>query len=513
MSLAARIGRAILWGQAGRVTEVMVFLVFSLLLARVLGPASYGLYALGMGVAGICAFIAYLGLGPETLGRFLPELRAKGQLAGSRNLLLGIAGVRFGAVIALCGVAVAFRKEWTAWIHFPAAPAFIALVLLLFAARSVKDLFTCFSSGMLELRRVAIANLVAAPMAPCLFVVFVLAHRANAQTAWASMIGSALCSVLILATPIFQIDSKVVADSAPLLGRILRFGLFAWAANFFVYILGDNTDALLLSWLRQSRAAIGYYAVGAKIVFSITGLLLGWVSLASVATFSEAQHAGGTERLARMAEAQWKLSALCLIAPLVFLFRYARPIVTALYSAAYAPSAAIIQILSGFAICAALFGSAVQGGVLYTLNHERVACAAVGGAAVFNVASEVFLVRRLGIEGGAIATGLSALLLAVTCAVLGCMYAPARFPLVFLLKISAAALFALAPTVWLRPASLIELGASCAVYSAAFVAALAVLKPLTGQDSRALQSFHGRVGDWAERLFAPAKAPTEGRCV
>jgi O-antigen/teichoic acid export membrane protein len=511
MNLAARIGRALFWSQAGRVAEVLIFLLFSLLLARVLGPSSFGLYALGVSVAGVCGFAVFLGLGSETLGRFLPELRARGELGSSHRLLGGIIAVRAGAIAALCLLALAFRSEWTEWIHFPAASAFLALVLLLFAARSVKDLLTCFSSGLLEFRRVAFANLIAAPIAPGAFLLFIVARRASVQTAWLSMIASAVCAIFILAVPIFHIPAKPDRRTQLPFARILRFGIFAWAANFFVYILGDNMDVLLLGWLRRDRATIGYYAVGARIVFSLTGLLLGWVSAASVATFSEALQQGGIGKLIQAVEAQWKLGILCLIAPLSLLIRYAREIVAIFYSAAYAPSVPVIEILSALTICAAVCGSSVQAGVLYTLNHERVACAVVGGAAVFNISSEVFLVRSFGINGAALATGLSFFLLAVLCAVVGAVHVPVRVPLAFIAKIAAAALLAVASTLWLHPASFVELAASCAVYGAAFVAGLAVLKPLTEQDSAALQQFHGRLGGWAERLFTPVGVSSGGR--
>lgn len=287
MSLAARVGHAIFWGQAGRLAETVVFFLFSLVLARMLGPQSYGLYALGMSLAGLCCFIAFLGLGPETLGRFLPEVVAMGGRGRARELLGKLAAMRCAAILVLTLAILLFRTVISTKLHFPALFGPLLLVLLLFAARSLLDLLTYFTSGLLDLRRVAAAKLVASLVAPCLFLAFAAEGHAGVNAAWVAIAGSGLAGILVLAIPFVTTPSFVAVDEMFPLNRILVFGMFAWATNFFVYVLGDNMDVLLLSWLLPDRAAVGQYALGAKIVFSLTGLLLGWASLVSVASFSE----------------------------------------------------------------------------------------------------------------------------------------------------------------------------------------------------------------------------------
>jgi len=521
MSLAARIGRAIFWGQAGRLAEAIVWFLFYLFLARALGPAAYGVFALGISLAGVCAFIALLGLGPETLGRFLPEIAEQGGRSGVRRLLGMLFAVRGLAILILCAVVWCFRARLMHRFHFPLLPAALLLILFVFAARSAFDLLTFFCSGLLNLRRVALAKLVASLVGPTAFLILWTHHTAGVQTAWLSVGAGALAGALVLAAPFVARGSSDIAGrgggdmtgqrASLSLRRILAFGIFAWATNLFLYVLGDSMDVLLLGWLRPQREQIGYYAVGAKIVLSLTTLLLGWASLASVAACSEALQQGGPRKLARTVEAQWKFAALCLIPPLAFLIRYAREIVTSLYSAAYAPSVPVVEILSALLICTAIVGSSIQGGILYAMNHERVACALIGGAAAFNFVSEVILVRHFGINGAAVSTGLSMLIAAALCAVMGRRYAPARFPFRFIGKVVAAAVLATASTAWLTPRSLIGLISCGAFFAAVFFAALAVLKPLTGTDTAAIREFHGWLGGWAAKVFTPAGAAWEGR--
>ena len=509
MSLGARVGRAILWGHAGRVAEASLFFVFSLFLARSLGPASYGLYALGISLAGVCAFLTLLGLGPETLGRFLPEIASKGGQNLARRLLTKLLAIRGAAILLLAVFLFLFRGAIGRLFHFPLISGAFALVLLVFAARSILDLMTYFSSGLLELQRVAGAKLAASLTTPCIFAMFWLRHAATASAGWLALAGGSLVGILFLGIPYLSARPCPANQSALPLRRILTFGLFAWATNFFVFILGDNTDVLLLGWLVVDRGAIGQYALGAKIVFSLTSMLLGWVTLSSVATLSEAWQRGGITQMRVLVEAQWKLEVLCLVPPFLLLMRFAREIIAIFYSPAYSPSVPVTRILSGLMICGVICGFSMQAGILYVLNHERLACALVAGSATFNFASEVLLVRLFGINGAAWATGLSFVLLAILCTAAGALYVPLQVPLSFIGKVMASGVLSVASTLWLHPASLEALCGGFALYGAVFLASLAVMKPLSGKDSESLQCVNGLLGSWAQKLFVDMSATVE----
>ena len=506
MSLAARVGRAIFWSQAGRLAEAAILFLFSLLLARVLGPSSYGLYALGMSLAGMLGFVTLLGLGPETLGRFLPELGVDGRSGRAARLLRSLLKIRVSAIIVTACALVAFRHSILTPFHFAPVLGWVAAILLVFAARSILDLLTHFSSGLLELRRVAVAKFVAAIIPMTLFLGIWLSGRASAAAAWVAIAVGLLAGVLILGMPLLARGSEG-RDEEPLpLRRILAFGMFAWATNFFIYVLGDSMDVLLLGWLTPDRAAIGRYAIGARVVLSIVALLLGWASLVNVVSLSEAYQRKGLEGLATVAEAQWKFVLLSVIPPLLFLLRYARPVIVMVFGAAYAGSVPVTQILCGLLLCAAVFGMSIHGGVLYALNRERVACGVVGLAAVFNVVSEILLVRRMGVVGGAWATGASFILLAVLCLATSSRYAPLGVPAGFFLKIAASAGAGLLATAWLHPASAPVLAKTAVLYAGVFLACLALLKPLSSSDSASLRRVNRVLGGCAERFFTTAYA-------
>jgi O-antigen/teichoic acid export membrane protein len=280
--------------------------------------------------------------------------------------------------------------------------------------------------------------------------------------------------------------------------------VFAWVTNFFIFILGDSTDVLLLGWLVADRAAIGQYAVGAKIVFSLSGLLLGWASLVSVATFSEALQQGGAERLAFLVESQWKLAVLCLLGPFLLLMRYGQEIVVVFYSSAYSPSVRVLEILSGLMAGAVVLGFSLGLSALYAMNHERLACGLVGAAAAFNIGAEIALVRSLGIVGAAWATGFSVLLLALLSASASWYYIRWRFPVSFIWKVVASGGLALVPTLWVPAETFPTLAAGCLVWGGAFVAGLVILKPLAQEDVHTLGRVHPQLASLAEHFSLQA---------
>ncbi len=512
MSRASQVGRAILWSQLGRIAEVGLFFLFSLFLARTLGPQSYGIYALGLSVAALCGFLTLLGIGPETLGKFLPEVVARSREHGALALLQKLLVLRVGAIAG--AVVIAFVcKDWIAReFRLPWLVGSLGLVLILFAVRSVYDLLTYFSSGLLELRRVALAKVIAALAALAIFLLFFLLDRVSVQSALAATAGGYAFGVILLAALVRRLGSaepRAGPGEAVSLRRILQFGLFAWMTNFFLFVLSDGADVLLVSWLLKDPAAVGYYAVASKLVFRLTSLLLGWLPLVTIPAFSHAYLEGGAPGLAAAAQAQWKLVVLSLTAPLLLLFRYASEMITLFYSAAYSASVPVMQILCGLMACGAVFGFSLQTGILYALNRERLACAIVAAAALFNIVAGILLIQQLGMNGAAWATGLSFAFFSILSAAVGAFFVPLRVPWQFILKVVAAGLMAVVSTLWLHPASIAALGAACALWGIVFLFCLAILKPLSGADSASLRRVNPQLGSLAERLFMRADTAPE----
>jgi O-antigen/teichoic acid export membrane protein len=508
MSLLQRTSRAYMWGQIGRLAEACLFFAFSLLLARALGPRTYGIYSLGLSTAALFGFMTLLGLAPETFGRFVPDLASKQGREAVGTLLRKLLLVRGLTVICTVVAVLLFSLSSFGRAHLEFLAGTMACVLFVFAVRGFYDLLVGYPGALLELKEVAVAKILAGLSAPVLFIAFlVFKHSSASYALFATAVGYLLGAVL-LAVPWFRRDagSSVASKSGIALSTILRFGLFVWMVNFFILVLSDNTDVLLVGWLLGDPAQVGYYAVGGRLVFRLVTLVLGWVPLFAVASINQAYLEGGPEKMALMVRAQWKLCMVSSAGPLALVYCFADPIIRVLFSPHYLPSVHVVRILSVLMTLSGACGFILHSGILYVLNRERLACGMMGAAAAFNIILEIYLVRKIGIDGAAWATGISYLLLSITSAVVSGMFVRLQVPWLFNLKVLAAALVAIVSTQWLHPDSIWQLAGAFVLWTAIFMAGLALFKPLAVADSLHLQRVSPRLGLLAQRLFVHGTA-------
>lgn len=512
MSLLQRTSRAYIWGQIGKFAEACLFLGFSLLLARALGPRTYGIYSLGLSTAALFGFMTLLGLAPETFGRFVPDLASKGGRGAVGSLLRKLLLMRGLAVVSATIVVLLFSLSPFGQAHLKFLAGTLGCVLFVFVVRALYDLLVGYPGALLELKEVAGAKILAGLSAPLLFIAFLVFKHSSANYALFATAAGYLLGAVLLAVPWFtrHDESPTTEKSGIALSTVLRFGLFVWMVNFFILILSDNADVLLVGWLLGDPALVGYYAVGARLVFRLVTLVLGWVPLFAVASINQAYIEGGPEKMALMVRAQWKLSMVSSAGPLALLYCFAGPIVRILFSSNYLPSIHVVRILCVLMTLSASCGFILHSGILYVLNRERLACGIMGGAAVFNVLLEIYLVRRIGIDGAAWATGVSYLLLSITSAVVSGMFVRLQVPWLFNLKVLASAVVAILSTQWLSPDSIWQLAGGCSLWVAIFIAALALFKPLASDDSLHLRKLNPLLGGLAQRLFVSRAPDLEG---
>jgi O-antigen/teichoic acid export membrane protein len=515
MSLLQRTSRAYVWGQIGRLAEACLFFVFSLLLARILGPKTYGIYSLAVSTAGLLGFLTLLGIVPETFGRFVPDLGSKHGPGAVRTLLRKLLAVRSLTALGTIIVAVIFSLTRFGQAHLKFLAGTLACVLFLFSVRALFDLLVGYPGAMLELKQVAFAKILAGATAPLLFLILVFLHRISAGYALLiTAIGYLFGTVWLLVPWLRKSpDAPTDANGNIALSRILRFGFFVWMVNFFLLVLSDNTDVLLVGWILGDATLVGYYAVGAKLVFRLVTLVMGWAPLFALASLNQGYLEGGADKMARVMRAQWKLCMLSAVAPLALLYCFADPIVRVLFSSNYVASVHIVRILAVLMMCSAACGFMLQASILYVLNRERLACGLIGAGAVFNLVLEIYLVRRIGISGAAWATGISYLLLSFCLAIIGARLAPLETPWLFNLKVGTAAVAGFALTHWLNPDSFWQLVGASSLWIAAFFVALALLKPLAAADSGHLLKISRPLGSLVDRLFVSRTPVLKGEHV
>jgi O-antigen/teichoic acid export membrane protein len=508
MNLVSRAARSYLWSQAGRVAEATLLFCVSLILARALGPKSYGLYALGLSLIGICSFVASMGIAQETMGRFIPQTSADVRGGSAGRILRTLIVIRLAAIVVLAGAFYQLRGSLAKSFHLSLPNGYVVLVLTLFAFRSISDILTYFFASLLQLRIVVIAKFIV-PFAALAILFVGLQHGFNSVVfAFGALVVGQMLGLGVLATwarGYLHPSDTTEPNPEITIRRVLAFSMFAWISNIFIYILSDGSDVLLIGWLIKDSSAMGYYSVGSSLVFRSVSLLLAWLPLLSIPTLSSAYFEKGMQGLAQAAGIMWKLIAASLIPSLILLLRFSREVVTLFYSQKYLPSVPILQILAVLLATSALFGHGLQCGILYTLDREKISCAVFAAAAMFNVVLGVILIKIFGIHGAAYATGLSFVLFAILSAGVGRAFSPVRAPVTFIFDMVLASVIASVATLWLRPNSFVYLVGASALWVGVFLFCLWLVKPLSLGDSNTLRRINLYLGLAAERFFAQAK--------
>ena len=508
MSLLAQVGRGYIWSQFGRLLEVFLLFLVSLVLARTLGPNQYGVFAFAVSFIAFCSFLATAGIEGNALGKFVPEAAAGNYQGGVTRLVYDLVGVRLISIFVLTGILLILRPQIESHFGVTGLGHYIAILLVVFGLRSICDLLGNVFSGMLDMG-IVMAGRSAVPFVTLLIVggTILLSRGITLGFAFVALLfgQSAALVIFLLAT------RKRIPGTCPQPGgqmftlrRVMIFGIFVWLSGLFVFVLNDGSDVILLGWLLKDARQIGWYSIGASLAFRPASLVLAWMPLMGMAFGAKVLLAKGHEGLVRGTEASLKLTSLSLIPSMLIVARFAPQFVGLLYSQRYDASVPVTRILCLLLAMSGFLGFGAHAGILYLLNREKTSCAIFGGSAFFNMVLAIPMIKAFGIQGAAFATGLSSILFCSACAIIGTPFCRIRWPWKFNIKVVAASLLGTVSTLWMNPATLVGLALGCILWGVVFVISLLFLKPLSLGDVRPLRKINPQLGNVMERLFAGA---------
>ncbi len=368
--------------------------------ARWMGPAEYGALAYAVGWAELLSIPASLGLVTASL-RFVPQYAARGAHGRLRGYLAR------GQQLALAGgVAVALPAMALAWALAPAAARGPLVVGL---ACTVPLALVRVQSAMLRgFKRVAtsyVGLLVVAP-AGGLAAAYALATATGARPSLAatSALGGVLVAVVAgqaLALRAAMPRAARYAEAAPQTRRWLAVAWPLLVVSGFTVLL-DRADLLMVGAL-EGVADAGRYNAATRTARLISFLLTA-LSAMAVPLMSEAWAAGDRTRLEGVMRTVigwvfWPSLALS-----VALIAFGKAVLGLFGDGFAAAYGALVLLTLG------QLANAATGPVVYLLGitgHERLTARLSVGAAVFNLAANVVLIRALGFVGAAWATALT----------------------------------------------------------------------------------------------------------
>lgn len=376
----------------------------TLALARLFGASAYGSYAFAMAVVAILAVPASAGF-DRMLIREVAAYRARQQWGLLHGLLRRATQVAFVVSTALALGAAALAYGLGARLPADVAPT----LLLALIGIPIIALARVRLAGLQGVGHVAAGQLPEMLIQPTLLLALAVTTSLALGMAGSGtlIVGLYLLSAVLAglvgvvlwvsrrpaairdASPIYR-TSEWVAASAP----------FAAILAFAVTLTSLDTIAV---GSHLGAAPAGIYRVASQMTM-LVGVPLTAVNLVAAPRMA-ALHALGDLKAMRALAADCARQILVLALPIwIGLVALGKPIL-ALFGTEF-PSAYPVLLVLGTAHLAASFAG-IAGYTLIMTGHERPTMAAFGAMVVSCVAGNALLVPRFGLEGAALATGLS----------------------------------------------------------------------------------------------------------
>jgi O-antigen/teichoic acid export membrane protein len=380
---------------ATRALALLIGIASSVILARALGPAGRGEYALIVLIPALLQFVGGFGLEPSVtylVAKRKDEARAIAFTLVIASLALGL--LLIGVYAAVSALPAYLRYLQTAAVD----PSLVWIVIAILPVTLAAQSLVAAILGLERYRTYNLATLITPAANLALLLALVVALRfgvagAVIASATAGVLGLASAAVLLL-----RVSSGRAFYLPTVVREWLSYGLRAHAANV-AWFLHYRADMFLVGYL-AGPAALGFYAtaVGLGEKLYMPPSAIGTVLLPRVA-------AAGPEVARNVTPAATRHTlwlTLCLGALLAIV---AWPLVYALYGSEFLPSVAplwlllpgVLSLAVGRVLSADLNGRGLPGSVAL----------ANGSMAVLNIALNLWWIPIWGAAGAAAATSVS----------------------------------------------------------------------------------------------------------
>ena len=377
--------------------------VIHVVVARLIGKADYGVYALMLSWIGVLATVAQAGQDTNVV-RFLPTYVLRGEWSKAHGLRRGIGFLVLGIaiVMGLVGCTVVYftrahhSSEWCATFYI--GFAMLPILTQLQQSGAVHRAFKRAASS--NAYNLIVRPLVLIALLPLLVLIF---HRINAPLAAAASAIAALVALAASAWHLSRAWPSAGTHARPeyRLGEWMRLGV-QLSAFSIIWVVGYRVDVLILGGLLGAEDVGPYYA--ATIMAAVSTYVLNAVNVAlgpMIAERYDANDLPGLRAICRRAAHISFAGALVAWILIAALGHWALGLFGRGFESAYVP----LLILAAGGALASVFGP-VDAILALTKYQKQISLFVLVGVLV-NGLTAVVLVPHLGPSGAAIAFALA----------------------------------------------------------------------------------------------------------
>jgi O-antigen/teichoic acid export membrane protein len=393
---ADSIARNTAFALATQLTSAAFTAIITFYLVRALGPSSYGVFALAVGVGALVLIASDFGI-TQSAERFIAEHR--GDRAGVAGVLADALKLKLVTASALCAllfaladpIAHGYGNSHLAWpLRAAAIAAFGQTTMFLY-----RGAFVALGRVSASWRVTTLESAIET----CATVLFVVAGAGAAGAAWGRATGYVFGGLIGAYFAVRLIGRSSIAPRGERPGRKRQIAGYAGALFLInaAFTIFEQIDVLLIGAI-ISTAAVGVFEAPMRVT-----IFLGYGGQA-VAFGVAPRLAGGPRGRANVAAFETSLRYLILVqaALLAPVLVWSRPIVDLALGGGYGQSAEVLRALAPFMFMSAL-GTFITLTVNYLGEARRRVPLAIGVVLV-NLIVDAVLIPDVGVVGGAIGT-------------------------------------------------------------------------------------------------------------
>ncbi len=478
---ARRLSSGLLWGQTGRMLDVALATVFSLVVIRSLSPDQYAVWSVAWSIIGTATLLTALGYS-EMLQRFLPALSAVDPGRANlfaRRLFLERIGLSLGVALIL-GL---LRETIAAQVNVIGFGSVMWLTALLTALQGICDLLSGYYSASLRMREHTVVRVSGHALA--IAVAFVLFATVGVRI-WEPMTAMVASSVLSMG---LYLRGARSALNGPILRQSFRqergYGTLVWLSNVVTFGLSNHLSVLMIASLLSDAVQTSYFNVASVLLSRLQQILTGW-NVVVTPHAAEARARGGLPQLATLSRLYVQLNIIALTPAFAFAAAWSAPLIETALGRDYAPAASLMTAGACFGLVSTIMGAAVRLPLLRVCDRQQSLLVLRVCAGLLNIGANAVLIPRMGAMGAIVASGISNITLHGAELILFHVTVRAPYPVAFAARVAAACGVAAGVSRMVPWSGLAGLLAGTVLYALVLLLALRVQRPLARSDFDAM---------------------------
>ncbi len=351
--LGARTAHVATFLMLGQLVSTILAGIAFIIIARILGPGTYGIYTLAIAVSALFGAVGDFGIG-TAFNKFISEYRAHDRINSIEKLLAdGFATVVIvGLLFAL--LTLLFSGLLASTVMHNASYAYIVDVVSLIVFLSL--LYTPAYSALVGFGKGAYVAVIMASqtLVQAVIGITLALYGFGAVAPIIGIISGFVVGISIAIYYLYvKLGMKLRAPSFARIRKLMGFSLPLAASNVLGAI--SNNFSLLFLGIFVLPAIIGYIGVATRTI-SILGILTGSISLSILPMFSSTLTTGMKRHIGRIYNYSMYVAFLLITPVILFIAVLAKPFVVTVFSATYGGSALFVAII-GIGTLIGLVGS------------------------------------------------------------------------------------------------------------------------------------------------------------